>query len=462
MADEKVYKYGVVASKEGKVIDVLPEASVSQGLPTKHLAGSINPRPDEYSHHGSTTWANYGAKNDKPTQMRRKLAAAPIAGAVLEKKVKMLYGNGLCYHRTSDLKGGTTVQRAYDSKVERFLKYNRIPIWFMAQCMDYALYYQTFNEIVMARSGRKIVSLYHKPVEYCRLSQMDKQQLRIQWLHFSTHFKDNPQPSEQDTVRMPLFQWDMRDSFLMAMRSQTKKNFGFHSYMPTLGMIYYPDPLHSGLFEQDGWIDVAANVPRIISAMQNNQVVMKYQINVPESYFRIRHPEWDTYTLEKRNTIIANLQTTIKSMLTGVENAYNSLMTIFRDGVEFGEKGAGKIEIIAIDDKTKKDDFVPSSNAADAQITWGLGLNPSTMGLSYQAGNIGAGSGSDQRESYNTSLNLNKLDQDIILEPLNFISEVNGWGVRFFVDHTYHTTTNNKEDGMQPSSTTITTENSEA
>jgi hypothetical protein len=243
---------------------------------------------------------------------------------------------------------------------------------------------------------------------------------------------------------------------MMAMRSRTKKNFAYHSYFPTLAMIYYPQPLHVGLFQEDNWMDVAANVPRIISAMQNNQVVMKYMITVPESYFRMRHAEWDNYDADKKENAVDALQTHIQTTLTGVENAYNSIINVFKDDLSFGNDGVGKIQIDAIDDKTKKDDFVPSSNAADAQITWGFGLNPSTMGLSYQAGNIGAGSGSDQRESYNTSINLNTPDQDILLDPLNFISEVNGWGVRFFIDHTYHTTTNNKEDGMQPSSTTIT------
>jgi hypothetical protein len=122
------------------------------------------------------------------------------------------------------------------------------------------------------------------------------------------------------------------------------------------------------------------------------------------------------------------------------------------------------VEIIAVDDKVKKDAWVPSSNAADAQIVQGLGLHPSQVGLQPEGGKMGAGSGSDQRESFNTGITVNTIDQNILLEPLNWIATYNAqvdpeWDVTFFIDHTYHTTTNKQEDGMQPTETTIEVQN---
>jgi len=123
----------------------------------------------------------------------------------------------------------------------------------------------------------------------------------------------------------------------------------------------------------------------------------------------------------------------------------------------------GKIVIEPIETKVKNDHWVPSSEKADAQIVQALGIHPSQMGLQPQGGKMGAGSGSDQRESYNTGISLNTIEQDLILEPLNWIATYNAqtdpdWDITFMIDHTRHTTINNKEDGLQPSPTTIEVE----
>jgi predicted nuclease of predicted toxin-antitoxin system len=204
-------------------------------------------------------------------------------------------------------------------------------------------------------------------------------------------------------------------------------------------------------------MDVAANVPKILSAMQRNQVSLKYQILIPESYFMIRHTEWSNYSKEQRDKEINSFVKKLNDMLSSPDNQFKSITTIFKDDPSFAN-ALGTVEIKAIDDKIKANNWVPSSNTADAQIVQGLGLHPSQMGLAPEGGKMGAGSGSDQRESYNTQISLNTIDQQIILEPLNFISEYNGWGVTFFIDHTAHTTTNNQEDGLQPSDTTIISE----
>lgn len=33
-------------------------------------------------------------------------------------------------------------------------------------------------------------------------------------------------------------------------------------------------------------------------------MALKYVINIPETFFEIRHPDWSNYTFEKRKAII--------------------------------------------------------------------------------------------------------------------------------------------------------------
>ena len=146
-----------------------------------------------------------------------------------------------------------------------------------------------------------------------------------------------------------------------------------------------------------------------------------------------------------------------------------TISAVFRED-QMSRQSRGKIEIIAIDDKVKKDGWVPSSNAADAQIAQGMGLHPSQLGLAPEGGKMGAGSGSDQRESYNTVITTNTIDQQILLEPLNWAAQYNArrggdqivdpeWDVTFYIDHTMHTTINNQESGLQPAEGSLQIDN---
>jgi hypothetical protein len=401
-----------------------------------------------------TGWlhAPWGVDDMMPTQMRRKLRSVPMAGAAVDKLVKMMYGNGLVYVKNSDIEEGETdLHRAYDPRVEAFLKKNRTALaWYVAQCFDYRLYAMTFTEMVLSADGKEIVEMYHKAAEFCRFSRQDERDNKVKYVGYSPKFAQG-YTNPDDITWIPLYRWYERDAFFSGLRG---RKFVWASCLPVPGLFYYPEAPWFGLFSEKGWLDVSANVPRIVNAMQSNQISLKYIIQISQQYFRMRHREWDAYTDEQRLDAFRIKAAEIETYLSGADNMFKSLTYMVQEDEITGNK-TGLIEIIAVDDKTKTGTWVPDSATADAQIVQGLGLHPSQVGLAPQGGKMGAGSGSDQRESFNTAIGLNTLEQDIILEVLQFVSDYNGWGVTFMVDHTMHTTTNNKEDGMVPSSTTV-------
>ncbi|MEO0341463.1 MAG: hypothetical protein AAF242_19910, partial [Bacteroidota bacterium] len=180
---------------------------------------------------------------------------------------------------------------------------------------------------------------------------------------------------------------------------------------------------------------------------------LKYIVHIPYSYFNFRYDRFENRTEKERNQIIKAFIDNINSKLKGVENTFSSIASLFKEN-EFNQNPEGKIHIEAIDEKVKKDAWVPSADHSNSQIVQALGTHPSQMGLVQQSGTMGAGSGSDQRESFNTGITLNTLDQDINLEPLNWAAifnaqeEPDNWDYTFYIDHTFHTTTNNVETGM--------------
>ncbi|HQU51425.1 MAG TPA: hypothetical protein PK643_00355 [Saprospiraceae bacterium] len=435
----------------------LPGVKVTTMEPQKKAITKA-PFPKDSTGLGSGKWATWGNKDNLPTDIRQKLEKVPVASAAIYRLVAMMYGNGLSYYNNQDLKDGNTkVKRAYTQEIEDWLDRNYIrDRYLVAQLTDYRMFFNCFSEMILSLDEKTITGLYHKPAEFCRLEKQNEKTLNIDFLYFSPDFGASQRPSANRMKKIPLFVWYEEDQFLEKLKG---RKFAWHSKFETPSITYYAKPFSIGLFRENGWIDAAIAVPEVVNSMMRNQVVLKYQILIPETYFSIRYVEWDSYTDEQRKEAIDEVIQSINDSLVGTDNAFTSITTVFKQDPISGAD-VGKLEIIAIDDKVKKDEWVPSSTTADAQIVQGLGLHPSQVGLANEGGKMGAGSGSDQRESFNTGISLNTIDQRIVLSALNYVARFNArtnkaWDVTFFIDHTEHTTTNQQESGLKPSDNTI-------
>jgi hypothetical protein len=466
---EKVYTIPVLQREDGSFQAIQPDLpnvkanSSGQALTDSPIDAKPRPTrgelPDEltagYNH------APWGINDMLPYDVKKMVYDVPMAGQAIYRLTQMMFGNGLAYYRNDDLYNGSKISRYYSPKIERFLRVNRINTHFLpAQFIDYRFTMNAFSELIFNNDKTLITNIFHKTAEFCRLSIQDERSLRSEYLLFSPKYAEGWQPKPDQIKRLFLFDFENQASFL---RKLLGKKFAWHSKFPTPGSPYYAYAFWLALFRTNGWMNVSRAVPEVVNAMMKNQIILKYHVLIPESYFIVRYPDWQSYTHQEREKLINNVIDTINDSLKGSKNAFTSIATIFKDG-ELGAAPMGKVEIIAVDDKVKKDAWVPSSNAADAQIVQGLGLHPSQVGLQPEGGKMGAGSGSDQRESFNTGITVNTIDQNILLEPLNWIATYNAqvdpeWDVTFFIDHTYHTTTNKQEDGMQPTETTIEVQN---
>jgi len=401
-------------------------------------------------------WAHWGKDDRWPTNIRLKIEAVPMAGMAINRLVKLLYGNGIAYYRNRDVvDGATTVSRAKIPTVEAFLTRNRIHTEYLPNMFHDGMFtWNAFCELIFSTDRRAITGIFRKEAEHCRLAEQDPVALRNLFLLYSQDFAYQT-PEESRIARIPLYQWDIEEQFLSALPGY---KMAWHIRHTGSG-IHYARPFWLGLFRDNGWMDAAVRVPETVNAMMKNQITLKYQVLIPEDYFRIRHQNWDTYTDDQRNDVIDKKIKEFNAALKGEKNTFMSVASVFKQN-EISGAPIGKIEIIAIDDKLKKDAWVPTSEIADAQIVQGFGVHPSQVGLAPQGGKMGAGSGSDQRETYNLGISLNNIEQQQILEPLNWLARYNArynadWDVTFFIDHTHHTTTNDQESGLKPSETTL-------
>lgn len=416
---------------------------------------TLGPRPDDNTL--GTLWEPWGdrpGKDDLPVMIRNKVYNVPIAGRTMHDLVRMAYGNGLAYYSNRERRETGKIIRHFEPKIERFIQDNFLPNeWAKPQLLDYRFMMNSYSEMILNRRKDQITNLFHKEAEYCRISLQNPQNYRHEFLLYSGDFILGRGAVHPDRINaIYLFP---RYNGVQWIQKLPGYKFAWHSRLRTPGTIVYPMPFWLGLFRDKGWMDVSMTVPEVVYAMMRNQVRLKYQILIPESYFSIRFQNsWQTMTDEQRAEKIDDFVEYINGQLSSTDNAYVSLASIFQSDPHQGE--VGKVEIIAIDDKIKKDSWVPSSEKSDAQVVQGLGGHPSMVGLAPEGGKMGAGSGSDKREVYNTEITINTFDQEITLEPLQFAAYFNAltdpdWDVTFYIDHTYHTTVNDQEDGLEPS-----------
>ncbi len=448
IADDKI-AFNIIQTDDGVM------ALHDGHIPSRRAVGPVNadkttPPVPTWTENG-TRWAHWGDNDLLPTSMREKVEQVPMAGRAIEKRVQFMQGEGIVWYYQDDLqKNGADAEPVYLPEVQDWMEANRILTeWWPAQCADFCLPFNCFSEMILSLDRTKVTGLYHVPAELSRLSKANTSN-QGDFLVYSMHFPYETAENDLNRVAMPLYKWYDHAAFLEGLRG---RKFGWHTRFPTPGMIYYARPWWLGLFKENGWMDVSAGVPKIVRAMQKNQVSLKYLILFPEDYFIFRNPEWNSYDPAKRQEIIDKKQAEINSYLSGEENAGKSLMSIFKQH-EISGAQFGKIEIIAIDDKAKQGTWVPDSSAADWQIVAGFGLDPSQIGLAPEGGSMGAGSGSDKMQSFNQHITLNTPDQRLVLEPLNWIAKYNKWGgsrrLVCMVKHTSLTTQDKERSGLNP------------
>ncbi len=395
-------------------------------------------------------WAAWGNNDRLPTDIRCKFEKIGIAGRVQYDMAKQLCGSGLVYFRKSDLqKDPKEIKRAYIPAVEEFLESNLVETeWLFPQAIDYRYNSNTFSELITSKAKDLISEIHHKEAEFCRIEKQNENTLLFDHIYYSPDFSLGYTPVESRYVKIPLIPIFRKDAYMEHMKSH---NVTWHTRLKTPGILYYARQHWLGLIRDRGWMDNSIAVPEIVNAMMKNQVILKYQILIPESYFEIRYQDWMTYTDIERNNIIDTFIEELNDLLTDTENMYKSITTVFRQDAMGAE--LGKVEIVPIDDKLKTDNWVPGSEAANMEITIALGGHPSMLGLSADGKVMSSGSGSDKREVFNIEIDTNTIEQKKLLEPLNYIARYNAkkyradWDIVFFIDHVRHTTTNNQEDG---------------
>ncbi|MBN1546857.1 MAG: hypothetical protein JW902_09375 [Syntrophaceae bacterium] len=370
---------------------------------------------------GSSDWSLWGDDNLFPQNVLSDLEGNSIALRALEKRRNVHFGRGIVAYRNVKADDGTfTREIITEGPVKDFFRSNQVNLQWIDLIGSLEIFANGWLEFILNKAKTQINRVSVMDPAYCRHSRMNPKAIRIEKTYYSA---DWPNPGEEYLSVIPTF----NPNKFMPGKAYPDPKFTYPVFYRSFNKSYYHLAIWNGV-RQSGWLSIANKVPALKKAIMKNQMTIKYHVEIPDQYFQKRYPSSD-YTREQRESAVQRKIEELNEFLTDVENSGKSLVT-FSYYNETLQKEFPGWKINVIDNKLKDDAYLPDSQAANSEILFAIGVDPSLIGASHVPGGkmASSGSGSDKREAF-WALNAECGPyREVTLQPLYFIRDFNGWG----------------------------------
>lgn len=361
--------------------------------------------------------ASWGSDNLRPQKLIKALEGLPQAKQVLQWQAKALYSGGLIYG-TEDASGNFTPIK--NPEVDAFLNISNVPRYLIEACVDYYWFGNPFSEIGL-NGARKAAWIVSQDAAFCRKTLPDKKTGISKEVYIFADW-DN---GGSITAVKPIEMIDPYFNRVAQVKDGTAPKYVYSASFPSPGRVFYQSLAWHDLVES-GWLEVLKAIPAFKKALFKNQISVKYHFEIADWYWSFKyHGQWETFTPEERTQKIKETIAEIEKSLTDVDNAGKTIKSWLRTGADGKQESA--VIVHQLDDKIKTGMYVEDSQEAFIHIAFAFGVDPTLIGMTPGKSMGSSGSGSDKRVAYNIYMLNCKADQDIILEPLHFIRDLNGW-----------------------------------
>ena len=355
----------------------------------KQIEGSAITRKSGFN------WVNWGIRNNYPNLLLDLYNQSPTHRSAVNFAVQSILGNGVDYDAMK-LNGDEVVPN-YSQTWDEVIK---------SLALDYILYGSYAIQIIMNKDGQTF-SFWHMPIDKVRWSEYDEDgQITSYWICQDWTATGQFPPFEIEAL-------DMRED--MKLEKGKPYLYVYRTYSPT--MTYYTQPHY------------AAAIKAIQAEIEYVNYDLKNIVNgfTPSGVLTLPEVETD----EERQAIIAN----ITRMFQGSENA-NSVMITFRSniedkGVEYTPfaKNQGSFNFYADANQRTINRILEAHQIPNAALIGmpdisnsGFASEADKLEVSYQLYNKLTGNYNRMAvvRTLNQMLNMNGVDTEIVMKPLNF------------------------------------------
>lgn len=374
--------------------------------------------------------ASWGKSNDYPQQVLKEVKKNGAAASSLRFLRKAHYGNGMVLFRNEVSETGKKIIKIVPvtelQEINAFFKKSQMPRFWKETIADLEWFSIAFPEYILSNNFATINRVKRQKTAWCRFEMMNEENGLVEHVYISEKFGkgSSVDVSSEFVEKIPLI-----DSYWSAdeVREYCKVNkitkFIRPVFYPLIDEAYYPESEWHAVLKS-GWLDVANSVPALKKALFANQMTIKNLIEIDEEYYKnIYAEEWAKKKIEERIKIRQELVDAINAGLVGNEKAGKSIQAMKYTNSKGDQVSA--ITITPIDDKLKDGSYLPEAEAANSEVLFSLGVDPSLIGAGIPGGKLGAGSGSDKNAAFNILCALYKTNRETTLEIFEFIQDYN-------------------------------------
>jgi len=385
----------------------------------------ITPDLDDFTTVGNVQVANWGSGNNFPQTAEDVIGKTGVLNTGLKFIRNFTLGQGIfpCRVTGYDEDGNEKIEVVNDAEITSLLNSRMVRRYMSNALRDYFKFGVTYPELIMSVDGKKITGINATNALFCRYAE--KRNGVIPSVVVAGKWPDTPAEGEYSVV--PLLDNFDPDGDLDSYRILGKtagKTFMYPLRDEWSNNEYYTLPIWHSAYRA-GWVGIAQKIPAFLLKMYENQVTIKWHIQIPYAYWDKRHPELNFQTKEERQKAIEADMDAIEENLCGEQNAGKALFSMFEMNPN------GKVEeqwiITALNSKEQTSQNLIASAAANSEILFSLMINPNVFGAGMPGGTYaGNQGGSNIREAFLVNIALAWLDRQNILDPIEMMLRYNG------------------------------------
>ncbi|MDR6196147.1 hypothetical protein [Siphonobacter sp. SORGH_AS_0500] len=298
---------------------------------------------------------------------------------------------------------------------------------------DLKTFYLSFVSVVLNEKGDRISYVKTQPTPFCRFSKPNEKGIS-EFVYVCASWDEVSSENDERVSKIRIIPnyYSPADALRGFSEQYEEREFIYVLRIPTDESIY-PVPDYYSVIDH-GWVDVSNDVPESKKWLFKNLTHVNYVIYIASWYWRKRYPDWITLERSQKPEDIAILRQRrqdevkkINDYLTKKENNGKLIVAdLFADydrGILDKDADYRKaFTLEAVPQAKLEGNFLPDQQEADNQISFAIGLDPSTLGAAPGQSRQG---GSDKRESFNISQVINYIFEQILLEVPYLIAEYN-------------------------------------
>jgi hypothetical protein len=364
----------------------------------------------------------WGADNLFPQKILREIRKNTIIGPTIKKQAEIAYDEIIYGFEKPAVEGEEPkFIRAYDEKIETFFQRSHIHRYAIEALRNFYFFYFAVPRIIFTADRSEVYSLTCYKTAHFRFQKPNKAGF-IQNGYICADWESITDAKNDHVETLPLI--DIYADPMMYKEGGKDFKYIYPLAYPTEDEVHYP-LVDWNAARESGWLDVAQSIPKFKKALMKNQITLKNLIQVPSWWWEWKHPGFSKMAPEKRKQIMDLEIDNFEKFFKGDDNAGASMMVTFiSDPAHQKEYQGWKVE--AVDNKIKDGMYIEDSNEASSHLLYALSMDPAIIG-SQPGSKLGAGSGSDKRVAFNIYVETIRAHQDLILEPLSWIAQYNGW-----------------------------------